>query len=140
MKVIVIYFSRTGNTKSMAEAISKSTKATAYDIASCDPKVVEDFDMLILGTPVEGFRPSREILTFIEQMPKADGKKAIVFCTYAIWKRSTLKTMANRLAKKGYETILSISKKRVKPNKTDFSDILDQITKTIENSSQAHTQ
>jgi hypothetical protein len=48
--------------------------------------------------------------------------------------------MANRLAKKGYETILSISKKGVKPNKTDFSDILDQITKTIENSSQAHTQ
>ncbi len=134
MKTCVIYFSRTGNTKSMAEAISKSTKATAYDIASCDPKIVKDFDLLILGTPVEGFRPARETLNFIDEMPKTEGKKAIVFCTYALWKRNTLKTLVNRLAKKGFETILSISKKGVKPNETDFSDVLDQISNSIENS------
>jgi len=133
MKPIVMYFSRTGNTKRMAEAISKSTKATAYDIASCDPEFVKDFDLLILGTPVEGFRPARETMKFIDQLPETEGKKAIVFCTYAIWKRNALKTMAKKLAKKGYETILSISKKGVKPNETDFSDVLDQITKSIQN-------
>ncbi len=133
MKAIVIYFSRTGNTRSMAEAISKSTKATAYDIASYDPKVVKDFDLLIFGTPVEGFRPARETMKFINQMPETEGKKAIVFCTYAIWKRNALKTMAEKLAKKGYETILSISKKGVKPNETDFSEVLEQIKKSIQN-------
>lgn len=133
MKTCVIYFSRTGKTKSMAEAISKSTKAKAYEIASCDPRIVKDFDLLILGTPVEGFRPARETLNFIDQIPKTEGKKAIVFCTYAVWKRNALKTMANRLAKKGFKTILSISKKRVKPNETDFSDVLDQITESIAN-------
>jgi flavodoxin len=132
MKACVIYFSRTGNTKSMAEAISDSIKASAFDITSCEPSVVEDFDMLILGTPVEGLRPAKEILNFIEQMPEAEGKKTIVFCTYALWKARTLRTLANKLAKKGYDTVLSVSKKGVKPNKTDFSDILDQIEKAIE--------
>jgi len=81
---------------------------------------------------MQGLRPAKEIINFIEQMPKAEGKKTIVFCTYALWKARTLRTLANKLAKKGYDTILSVSKKGVKPNKTDFSDILDQIEKAIE--------
>lgn len=120
MKACVIYFSRTGNTKSMAEAISDSIKASAFDITSCEPSVVEDFDMLILGTPVEGLRPAKEILNFIEQMPEAEGKKTIVFCTYALWKARTLRTLANKLAKKGYDTVLSVSKKESNQTKPTF--------------------
>jgi len=111
MKPCVLYFSRTGNTKRVAEAISESTKAPAFDIASSEPLVVENFDRLILGTPVEGSRPAKEILAFIERMPKTEGKKAILFCTYTVWKGSTFKIMAKELASKGYDTVLSVSKK-----------------------------
>lgn len=132
MKTCVLYFSRTGNTKRMAEAISDSTKAPAFDIASSEPSVVENFDMLIIGTPVEGSRPTKEILSFIERLPKAEGKKAILFCTYAVWKGSTFKVLAKELASKGYEPILSVSKKGVKPNKpADFSDSIDEIRKVL---------
>src|SRR4030067_19479 len=85
MKICVLYFSRTGNTKRMAEAISDSTKAPIFDIASSQPSVVENYDLLILGTPVEGSRPTKEALAFIERLPKAEGKKAVLFCTYSIW-------------------------------------------------------
>lgn len=132
MKTCVLYFSRTGKTRCVAEAISGSTKAPALDIASCEPLVVEDYDVLIIGTPVEGFRPTKEILSFIEQMPQTKGKKAIVFCTYALWKVGTLKTLARELSKKGYSTILSVSKRGVKPDKTDFSSILDQVRRATE--------
>jgi flavodoxin len=111
MKPVVLYFSRTGNTKRMAEAISESTKAPVFDIASSEPSVVENYDLLILGTPVEGSRPAKEILAFIERMPKTEGKKAILFCTYALWKGSTFKILEKKLASKGYNTILSTSKK-----------------------------
>ena len=131
MNICVVYFSRTGNTKSMAEAIANSTNSSAFDITSCEPSVVENFDMVIIGTPVEGSRPAKEILKFIEKMPEVEGKKAIVFCTYALWKARVLKTLANKLAKKGYVTILSASKRKVKPNETDFSDTLDKIRKAI---------
>ena len=132
MKPCVLYFSRTGNTKLMAEAISDSTKAPVFDITSSEPSVVENFDTLIIGTPVEGFRPTKEILAFIERLPKAEGKKAILFCTYALWKGSTFKVLAKELSKKGYDTVLKVSKKKVKPNETNFSDIQGKIKKVLE--------
>jgi flavodoxin len=115
----------------MAEAISDSIKAPAFDIASSEPSVTENFDMLILGTSVEGSRPSRETLAFIERLPKTEGKKAILFYTYALLKGITFKMLAKELANKGYDIILSVSKKGVKPNETDFSDILDEIKKVL---------
>src|SRR3990170_1850728 len=111
MKTCVLYFSRTGNTKRLAEAISGSTKAPAFDITSSEPSIVENYDMLILGTPVEGSRPAKETLAFIERIPETKGKKAILFCTYRIWKGSTLKILEKKLASKGYDAILSVSKK-----------------------------
>ena len=132
MKPVVLYFSRTGNTKRMAEAISESTKAPAFDIASSEPSVVENYDLLILGTPVEGSRPAKEILAFIERLPKAEGKKTILFCTHAFWKGSTFKVLEKELASKGYDTVLSVSKKGVKPTEpADFSDALAEIRKVL---------
>lgn len=117
----------------MAEAISDSTKAPAFDIAVSESSVVENFDLLILGTPVEGSRPAKEASAFIERLPKAEGKKAILFCTYALWKGSTFKVLEKELASKGYDTILSTSKKGVKPNEpADFSDSIDEIKKVLE--------
>ena len=133
MKPCILYFSRTGNTKRMAEAISDSTKAPIFDIASSEPSVVESYDLVILGTPVEGFRPAKETLAFIERLPKAEGKKAVLFCTHALWKGSTFKVLAKELASKGYDTILSVSKKGMKPDEpADFSDVLAEIKKVLE--------
>jgi hypothetical protein len=89
--------------------------------------------MLIIGTPVEGSRPTKEILALIERLPKAEGKKAILFCTHALWKGRTFKILEKKLASKGYDTILSVSKKGVKPNKpADFSDSINEIKKVLE--------
>jgi len=66
-------------------------------------------------------------------MPKAEGKKAILFCTYRLWKGSTFKVLAKELASKGYDTILSVSKRGVKPNEpADFSECIDEIRKVLE--------
>lgn len=133
MKPCVLYFSRTGNTKRMAEAVSESTKAPAFNIASSEPSVVEDFDLLIVGTPVEGSRPAKEALAFVERLPKTEGKKAILFCTHLFWKGSTFKVLEKELSSKGYDTILSVSKRGVKPDKpADFSDSINKIQKALE--------
>lgn len=131
MKSCVFYLSRTGNTRRMAEVISDSLKAPVFDIATSEPSVANNFDLLILGTPVTGFQPAPEILSFIKRLPQSENKKAILFCTYAVAKGGTLNIMEKELSKKGYNTILSVSKKGLKPNKADFSDALDEITKTV---------
>jgi len=117
----------------MAEAIAEATKAPVFAIASSDPSVVEDFDLLIVGTPVEGFRPAVETMNFVGRLPKTEGKKAILFCTHALWKGSTFKILEKKLSSKGYDTILSVSKKGVKPGRpADFSDSLNKIKQALE--------
>jgi flavodoxin len=133
MNTCVLYFSRTGNTKRVAEAISDSLEAPAFDIASSEPSIVENYDLLIIGTPVEGSRPAKETSAFIERLPKVAGKKTILFCTTALWRGSTFKILEKELASKGYDNILSVSKKGVQPDKpADFSDSIDEIKKVLE--------
>jgi len=132
MRACVLYLSRTGNTRRLAEAISDLLKTPIFDIAKSEPSIIEDFDLLILGTPVTGFQPAPEVLSFIKRLPEGEGKKTILFCTYAVAKGSTFKILEKELATKGYRTILSVSKKGVKPSKADFADVLDEIARTVE--------
>ena len=133
MNTCVVYFSRTGNTKRLAQAIADMAKASIHDIASTQPSTLENCDLLVLGTPVEGFRPAKETLAFVEALPKVEGKKAILFCTNSIWKGSTFKILEKELSAKGYETVLSVSKKGMKPDKeADFSDVLGEVKKALE--------
>ena len=84
MRVCVVFFSRTEKTKNLAKTISESIKASIFDVSATKPTDISNFDMLIIGSPVEGFRSTKEILTFIEQIPKTEKQKAIVFCTYVL--------------------------------------------------------
>ena len=78
MEPCVLYFSRTGNTKRMAEAIADMIKAPTFNMASSEPFIVEKYDLLFIGTPVEGASPAKEARTFVQSLPNADGKKVIL--------------------------------------------------------------
>jgi flavodoxin len=132
MKACVLYISRTGNTKRLAEAISELLMAPVFDIADAPaPSVVDDFNLLVIGTPVMGLRPTPEVHSFVKRLPEGAGKKAILFCTYAIRKGGTLSALEKELAGKGYVTILSVSKRGLKPSKADFADILNEIDRVL---------
>jgi flavodoxin len=132
MKSCVLYFSRTGNTKQMAEAISEATNAPVFAMTSSEPSVVEGFDMLIIGTPVEGFRPAQETVDFVKRLPNAESKKAIVFCTCALWKGRTFGVLKKALSSKGYDTVLSVSMKMKKDQSADFSENIIKIKQVLE--------
>ncbi len=128
MKPVVIYYSKTGKTKLMAEAIASSLNAPAMDMTSSDLATVSNYDLLVLGTPVNGARPAAEAMPYIAALPQCSGKKSIVFCTYAMFKGRTLNVLEQELSKKGFQTVLSVAKKGVKPGSTDFSDVQKQIS------------
>ena len=134
MKPVVLYFSRTGNTQRFAEAIAQQANAPAFSIASSEPSVVEAYDMIILGTPVEGASPAKETRAFVDRLPQAQGKKAIVFCTHRIFgNERTMKALEKTLAQKGYETVLKVSKKMKKPGEpADFSEALSEVKKVLQ--------
>ena len=134
MNLCVLYFSRTGNTKRLAQAIADATKAPIYDLASAQPSAIESCDLLIMGTPVEGASPAKETIAFIENMPQTQAKKVILFCTFrAFGNERTMKNMEKRLGAKGYETIAKVSKKGIKPEKeADFSEVVAEVRKALE--------
>jgi flavodoxin len=134
MDPCVVYFSRTGNTKRLAQAIADAANSPLMDIAGTLPSTIETFDPLIIGTPVEGSSPAKETRTFIQGMNKVEGKKAILFCTYRLFgNERTMKAMEKELKSKGYETILKASKKGMKPEKeADFSEMVSEVKKTLE--------
>lgn len=134
MNACILYFSQTGNTKKFADAISKSLNVSAvYDVTTNEANIVKQHDMMILGTPVHGFNPSKESVEFVKQLPEANGKKTILFCTYRLWKGRVFGKLKGELKKRGYSTILCVSAKAKKFTAEDFVEPVKKIAQSIKN-------
>jgi flavodoxin len=131
MKPCVLYFSQTGNTRRFAEAISDALNAPVFDVTATEPASVNDFDTLIIGTPVHGSNPSKGILSFVDRLPDGNGKRAILFCTCRLWKGRTFGKLKKELEKKNYLTVLSASKRGRELTKEDFSDAVTKIAEAL---------
>jgi flavodoxin len=133
MKACVIYFSQTGNTKQFAETIAETLKIKElFDIVNTDPSTVKDYDVLIIGTPTQGFRPSEEALAFVEGLPEGAGKRTALFCTHRLWKGSTFKKLEKVLKNKNYKNVLCVSVKKKKFTKKDFKEPAGKIAKELQ--------
>ena len=134
MKACVLYFSKTGNTRQFDTAIADAFQIPTYDIASTDPSIVRTYDVVMLGTPVHGFRPAVETLEFIARLPEGQGKRVVVFCSYALWTGRTFKVLENALKKKEYQPLLQVKKKMKKASsyaQTDFADAIAKIAHAV---------
>lgn len=87
-KVAVVYWSGTGNTQAMAEAVVSGAKeggaeVTLYTVSEFDPALVADFDAIAFGCPAMG----AEVLEDTEFEPvfnscDISGKKIALFGSY----------------------------------------------------------
>jgi hypothetical protein len=78
-----------------ASKIAKTTDPGrgAPQQAAADRSVVSGYDLLVLGTPVNGGQLARAAMPYINALPQYSGKKSIVFCTCAMFKGSTFKVL-----------------------------------------------
>jgi flavorubredoxin len=70
-----------------------------------------NFDVAVLGTPANGFRPATEILEFISRLPVSKEKPIVLFCSYALWTGRTFAKLESELKKKGFQHVLYVKKK-----------------------------
>ena len=90
MKVAVVYWSGTGNTAAMADAVAEGAKGAGAEVNECmcmdfDQGSVASYDALIFGCPAMGsevleeddFGPMFEAI-----LPKLAGKKVALFGSY----------------------------------------------------------
>ena len=96
MKVEVRYYTRSGNTKKLAEAIAEAVGAEARTV---NEPLQEDVDILFLGSSVYAYGVDDSIKKFISNIDVKIGK-VVNFSTAALIK-STYKQVGKLLAKKG---------------------------------------
>ncbi|MBD5494410.1 MAG: flavodoxin [Lachnospiraceae bacterium] len=96
MKVEVRYYTRSGNTKKLAEAIAK---AVGVEARTVDEPLKEDVDILFLGSSVYAYGVDDSIKKFISNIDVRVGK-VVNFSTAALIK-STYKQVGKLLEKKG---------------------------------------
>ncbi len=113
MNAVVISESLTGNTRRTADLIAaelgaRGVRAVACPITAIDYQALSAADVVIVGTWTDGIvffgqRPGRAAR--LRAMPSIAGKKAIVFCTYAVDPGKTLDKLSDIVRERGGNVI-----------------------------------
>ena len=82
MEIALIYFSRGGNTRKIAEAMAEELEVTAVDVMKEQPDV-SDVDLLVVGSGTYGSKPGKELVAYLENLKPVEGKKAACFSSCA---------------------------------------------------------
>jgi len=106
MESLVVYFSRGGKTKKVAEAIAQELRCTAIDIKKETPDSSE-VDMLVIGSGNYVGRTDDRLLTFINNLNPSTDKNAAVFATSGGPDPKVISILQQALEAKGYNVVSS---------------------------------
>ena len=105
MKIAVVYFSRGGNTRKIAEVMAEELDVTAVDVKKQQPDV-SDVDLLVVGSGTYGSKPGEDMVAYLENLKPVAGIKAACFSSCASGDASkTLQVMKDILSQKGYSPV-----------------------------------
>lgn len=114
MRISIIYFSGTGNTKSIAIGYGRALEKLGHvvSISSIEnSSTLEEHDVLIIGGPIYAGNMPHELIQWVRKnIPRVSGnKKAIVYSTSAGLKNAHgVKSIGKKLVRRGY-SILDLS-------------------------------
>jgi len=70
MKTLVIYDSVFGNTEKIARSIAVALGTQAVPVSQVDAAQLTGLDLLVVGSPTRGFRPTEGISQLLNALPK----------------------------------------------------------------------
>ena len=89
MKILVTYFSKTNNTKMIAEAIheiaSQNNDSTLKDFKNLKFKELSDYDLIFLGSACQHSNLAPPVLKFIKKLPELPTLKLAGFITHSTY-------------------------------------------------------
>jgi ferredoxin/flavodoxin len=109
LKGIVVYYSATGNTAQIANAIYKGMNS----VISCDvvpikkmnPKKMSRYDVMAIGSPNWFMREVAVLRSFTDNMPRMEGKHCVLFCTHGTSPVGQFWSMSRNPLRKGMTII-----------------------------------
>lgn len=121
MKTAVRYYSRSGNTKAVAEAIAKAADVSAVSVDSADAAIQEPVDVLFIGGALYAYGIDSHLKDFLKTLKKSDVKKAVVFSTSWISKHA-IDIIKKELGEKGIQTVDEFFYAKNKPNSEQLEE------------------
>ena len=101
-RAVILYWSNTGNTKKVADAIKDGLESAGLEVylkKTTDAYDIDyfDYDLVCVGAPSIQWHPPKQVTEFLLKKfgdykkqgkiktgaPKVEGKNALVFCTYS---------------------------------------------------------
>jgi len=87
MKVLVVYFSQTGNTEKIASAIydeaSLANDAVLKKLNDVPPDTLNDYDQVFVGSPIHAGSIAKEMKEFLNKLPRLPKLKLACFITHS---------------------------------------------------------
>jgi flavodoxin len=104
MNTLVIYDSVFGNTEMVAKAIAAALGAQAIPASQADTGQLRGLDLLVIGSPTRGFRPTEGIAKLLNSLPKNHlaGVRVAAFDTRIVLETIDSKALRFLVDKGGY--------------------------------------
>ena len=131
MKVQVRYYSRSGNTKVLADAIAKGANVKAVSIDDDNALIDEETDILFIGGALYAYGLDNKIKKYISELDANNIKNAIVFSTSWISKHS-VDLLKKELAKKNIDVSEEYIYYKNKPNSNELKEAAETTKKILE--------
>jgi len=137
MNALVLYATRHGNTRRVAEAIANGIRpfggVEVRAVTDREP-IPDSVDLLIVGGPTEGRRMTPDMLDFLQTLPHAAvrGRRAAAFDTRLRWTKwlsgSAAETIGRKLERLGADVPVRTGSFFVTAEPTVRPDELDRAT------------
>jgi hypothetical protein len=134
VRVAIIYESLTGNTKRASRLLAAGLEdaghpTSASPITKIDYQALADADLVVIGTWTDGLfvvgqRPGRA--GRLRALPALDGKRCVVFCTYALDAGKVLSKMEAIVTGRGGDVVGGMTVRRDRLE-ADVAELLDSL-------------
>lgn len=119
--VAVRYYSKSGNTKLLAEAIGKGAGVIPISVDQDSAKITENIDVLFIGGALYAYGLDKVMNEYLSGIDGNKVKKAVVFSTSWISKHS-IDLIKKALVEKGIEVADETCYVRNKPNEKQLAE------------------
>lgn len=121
MNYAVRYYSKSGNTKAVAEAIAKAAGIPAVSVDSAEAALSSPVDVLFIGGALYAYGIDSHLKAYLKTLTKNDVKKAVVFSTSWISKHA-IDLIKKGLAEQGIPVEADVFYVRNKPNEAQLKE------------------
>ncbi len=124
MRSAVRYYSRSGNTKAVAEAIAEAAGVSAISVDASDAAITEPVDVLFIGGALYAYGLDSHLKDYLKTLKKDDAKQAVVFSTSWISKHS-IDLIKKALSEAGISVVSESFYVKNKPNDAQLKATAD---------------